>query len=96
MVPLSTFVKIERQSGPSAITHFNSYQSITINGLHNIKGGFSSADAITAMEELSAKLLPKEYAYEWAGMALQEKEAGNASVFVFALSLIFVFLFLFL
>ncbi len=94
MVPLSTFVKIVRQSGPSSITHFNSYQSITINGLHNIKGGFSSADAITAMEELSAKLLPKGYDFEWAGMALQEKEAGNASVYVFALSLIFVFLFL--
>ena len=94
MVPLSTFIKIKRQSGPSSITHFNSYQSISINGLHNIKGGYSSADAITAMEELSAKILPKEYDFEWAGMALQEKEAGNAAIYVFALSLIFVFLFL--
>ena len=94
MVPLSTFVKISRQSGASSITHFNSYQSITINGLHNIKGGYSSSDAIAAMEELSAKVLPKEYDFEWAGMALQEKEAGSAAVYVFALSLIFVFLFL--
>ncbi|MBL0687356.1 MAG: efflux RND transporter permease subunit [Sulfurospirillum sp.] len=95
MVPLSAFVKIERQSGPSVITHFNSLQSISINGLHNIQGGFSSTDAITAMEELSDKFLSeKEYSYEWAGMALQEKEAGNAAAYVFALSLIFVFLFL--
>jgi len=94
MVPLSAFVKIKRQSGPSSITHFNSYQSITINGLHNIKAGYGSGDAIAAMEELSAKVLPKGYDFEWSGMALQEKEAGNAAMYVFALALIFVFLFL--
>jgi multidrug efflux pump subunit AcrB len=94
MVPLSAFVKINRTSGASSIDHFNSYQSITINGLHNIKGGYGSGDAIQAMEELSAKFLPKGYDFEWAGMALQEKEAGNAAAFIFLLSLIFVFLFL--
>ena len=94
MVPLNTFVQIKRTSGASVITHFNSYQSITINGLHNIKGGYSSSDAIRAMEELSAKLLPREYDFEWSGMALQEKEAGNAAAFIFLLSLTFVFLFL--
>ena len=94
MVPLNTFVHIERISGASVINHFNGYQSITINGLHNIKGGYSSTDAIKAMEEISAKILPKEYDFAWSGMALQEKEAGNMAMFIFGLSLIFVFLFL--
>jgi len=94
MVPLSAFVQISKTSGASAINHFNSYQSITINGVHNIREGYSSTDAITAMEELSVKVLPAGYSFEWSGMALQEKEAGNAAAFIFLLSLTFVFLFL--
>jgi len=94
MVPLGAFVEVKRSSGPSVINHFNGYQSITINGLHNIKEGYSSMDAIAAMEELSAKYLPKGYDFKWSGLALQEKEAGNAMVLIFGLSLLFVFLFL--
>ncbi len=94
MVPLGTFITISRQSGPSSISHFNSYQSIAINGVHNSRDGYGSSDAINAMEEISAKMLSRGYSYEWSGMALQEKEAGNAAIFIFALSLIFVFLFL--
>lgn len=94
MVPLSAFVDVKRTSGPAVINHFNGYQSITINGLHNLKEGYSSMDAINAMEELSAKYLPKGYDFKWSGLALQEKEAGNAMMLIFGLSLLFVFLFL--
>ncbi|RLA76157.1 MAG: hydrophobe/amphiphile efflux-1 family RND transporter, partial [Epsilonproteobacteria bacterium] len=94
MVPLSTFVEIKKTSGAAVINHFNSYQSISINGLHNLKDGYSSTDAIMAMEELSSKILSKDYGYEWAGMALQEKEAGSAAMIIFLLSFTFVFLFL--
>jgi hydrophobe/amphiphile efflux-1 (HAE1) family protein len=94
MVPLSAFVEVKRTSGPSVINHFNGYQSITINGLHNIKEGYSSMDGILAMEELSSRYLPSGYDFKWSGLALQEKEAGNAMMLIFGLSLLFVFLFL--
>ena len=94
MIPLSTIVKIKNTIGPNVITHFNGYQSIAVNGVHNIKGGFSSADAIIAIEELAKKYLPPEIGYEYSGITLQEKQAGNAAVFIFMLSLLMVFLFL--
>lgn len=94
MVPLSSFIKVSQQSGPMMIEHFNGYRTITINGLHNIKGGYSSGEAIAAMEAIAAKTLPKGYGFAWSGMALQEKTAGNATVYIFALSLFMVFLFL--
>ena len=94
MIPLSTIVKIRNISGPNSITHFNAYQSIAVNGVHNIKNGFSSADAITAIEELAASELPTSIGHEYSGMTLQEKEAGNAAMYIFMLSLLMVFLFL--
>jgi len=94
MIPLSTIVKIKNTIGPNVITHFNGYQSIAVNGVHNIKKGFSSSDAIAAIEETAAKYLPSGIGYEFSGITLQEKEAGNAAVFIFILSLLMVFLFL--
>ncbi|WP_294953302.1 multidrug efflux RND transporter permease subunit [Sulfurovum sp.] len=94
MIPLSTIVKIRNISGPNSITHFNGYQSIAVNGVHNIKGGFSSADAIAAIEELAATQLPASIGHAYSGITLQEKEAGNAAVYIFILSLLMVFLFL--
>ncbi|GGD48153.1 transporter [Malaciobacter pacificus] len=93
MIPLSTVVKISQVTGPNTITHYNGYQSIAINGLHNLKDGYSSGDALETLEEV-AKTLPSSVGYEFAGMSLQEKEAGNAAIYIFALSLLMVFLFL--
>ncbi len=93
-VPLSTIVDIKQVSGVSTITHFNSYQSIAINGVHNIRGGYSSGDALTAITKIAEINLPKDIGYEFSGMSLQEKEAGNAAVYIFALSILMVFLFL--
>ena len=94
MIPLSTIVKIRNISGPNSITHFNAYQSIAVNGVHNIKKGFSSSDAIDAIEELATSQLPTSIGYEYSGITLQEKEAGNAAMYIFMLSLLMVFLFL--
>jgi multidrug efflux pump subunit AcrB len=80
IVPLSAIVEIKRTSGVSTITHFNSYQSIAINGVHNIKGGYSSGDALNAIEQIAKETLGSEVGYEFAGMSLQEKEAGNAAI----------------
>ncbi|NOR55249.1 MAG: efflux RND transporter permease subunit [Sulfurovum sp.] len=94
MIPLSTIASIKNSSGPNSITHFNAYQSIAVNGVHNIKNGFSSADAITAIEELAKEVLPTNIGYAYSGITLQEEEAGNAATFIFMLSLLMVFLFL--
>ena len=93
-VPLSTIVNIKQVSGVNTITHFNSYQSIAINGIHNIKEGYSSGDAIKALEQIAKTELPSTIGYELSGMSLQEKEAGNAAIYIFSLSLLMVFLFL--
>lgn len=93
MIPLSTFTTITQITGPNTITHYNGYQSIDINGLHNLKDGYSSGDALNALEKV-AKTLPSSVGYEFAGMSLQEKEAGNAALYIFALALLMVFLFL--
>ena len=94
MVPLSTVVKIKQVTGANTITHYNGYQSISINGLHNLKEGYSSGDALKALETVAKQTLPNSIGYEFAGMSLQEKEAGNAAIYIFALSLLMVFLFL--
>jgi len=67
---------------------------IAVNGVHNIKEGCSSADAITAIEELAKQYLPKDIGYAFSGISLQEKEAGNAALYIFMLSLLMVYLFL--
>jgi hydrophobe/amphiphile efflux-1 (HAE1) family protein len=94
MIPLSTVARIKKTSGASTITHFNAYESIAINGVHNIREGYSSADAITAIDALVKSELSPSIGYEYSGMTLQEKEAGSAAVYIFMLSLLMVFLFL--
>jgi len=93
-IPLSALLTIKKVSGTNTITHFNSYQSISVNGLHDLQKGFSSGDAIKSIEAIASNTLPNSIGYEFAGMSLQEKEAGNAAMYIFALSLLMVFLFL--
>jgi len=94
MIPLSTIATIKKSIGANSITHFNAYQSIAINGLHNIKGGYSSADAIKAIDEIAKRELPSYIGYEYSGITLQEKEAGDTAFYIFILSLLMVFLLL--
>ena len=90
MVPISALVKVVEITGPQNITHYNLYRSIQING--NAAPGYSSGQAMAAMEEIADRVLPKEYGYSWSGMSYQERLAGNAQVYVFTFVVIVVFL----
>ena len=90
MVPLSAVINIKNINGPQNITHYNLYRSIQINGA--AAPGYSSGDAMQAMEEIQRRVMPKEYGFEWSGMSLQEKKSGDAMVMTFAFVLIVVFM----
>ena len=90
MVPISALVTLHESKGPQNISHYNLYRSIQINGA--AAPGHSSGDAIAAMEEISARVLPSSYAYEWSGMTYQEKLSGNSTVYVFIFVALVVFL----
>ncbi len=90
MVPLSGLVTLHAEVGARNITHYNLYRSAPING--EPAPGFSSSQAIQAMEEVAAKVLPDTMGFEWTGDAYQEIKAGNMLPYIFALALAFVFL----
>lgn len=92
MVPLSTLVSLESTSGPEFTTHFNLYRSAEIIG--GAAPGFSSGQAMTALEEVFQQVMPPEMGYAWNTLAFQQKRAEGGSVGIFALSLLFVFLIL--
>lgn len=92
MVPLPTLLSIRDTAGPQTIFRFNMYPSATITGQANV--GYSSGQAIAAMEQLSARVLPREMGYEWSGVTFQQIQAGNQAPLIFAMALVFVFLFL--
>jgi len=90
MVPLSALIKVKEIIGPQNLTHFNMYRSIQINGA--AAPGYSSGEAMKAMEEIADRVLPKSYGYEWSGMSYQEKLAGNAQIYVVIFVTLVVFL----
>lgn len=92
MIPLSTLTSIDDIVGPNFIARYNLFRSSTLNGTPN--AGFSSGQAIAAMQAVADKSLPSSMGYEWTGQSLQEVEAGNSIIIIFALALIFVYLFL--
>jgi HAE1 family hydrophobic/amphiphilic exporter-1 len=90
MIPLSNLVKITPITGAQAITHYNLFRAIELNGAQ--AEGASSGDAIKAMEGLAAELLPPTMGYEWSGLSLDETESGGQAPLIFGLGIIFVFL----
>jgi HAE1 family hydrophobic/amphiphilic exporter-1 len=92
MVPYSIFSSIERVYGPEQLTRYNMYTSAMING--EAATGFSSGDAIAAIEEVAKKNLPKGFSHEYSGMTREEIESGNQIVFIFLICLLFVYLLL--
>ncbi len=90
MVPLSALIKVQEMIGPQNLTHYNMYRSIQINGA--AAPGYSSGDAMTAMQKIAKKVLPPSYGYEWSGMSYQEKLAGNAQIYVVIFVTLVVFL----
>jgi hydrophobe/amphiphile efflux-1 (HAE1) family protein len=91
MIPLSTLCTLKEDAGPSLVQRYNMYPTAEISGA--AAPGYSSGQALDAMERLAAKL-PQGYGFQWSGTAYQEKESGSAQGLIFALAIIFVFLFL--
>ena len=92
MVPLGTLTDISPSVGPSIISLYNLYPSSNIYGM--AAPGYSSGEAIQALETLAKQLLPAGMSYEWTSTAYQEKVAGNMSYLIFILSLVLVYLIL--
>jgi HAE1 family hydrophobic/amphiphilic exporter-1 len=92
MIPLSTVTSYKVTESAPLISHFNIYRSAEIDG--SPKQGFSSGQAIQALQRTAARVLPEGYGYEFSGLSLQEIKSGSSAVYIFALSVVFVFLFL--
>nr|MCU0584151.1 efflux RND transporter permease subunit [Syntrophales bacterium] len=92
MVPLSALVGTEWVTGPDLLPHFNGFPAAKVNG--NAASGYSSGQAIEAMEEVAKEVLPPGYTFAWSGLAFEEKQAGGTSAIAFAFGLLFVFLIL--
>lgn len=92
LVPLSTLIKVERVNGPELINRFNIFPAAKVMG--DPAAGYSSGQAIAAMEETAQKVLGNDYSLSWIGSAYQEKLAGGASTQAFMFGLIMIFLIL--
>jgi hypothetical protein len=92
MVPLSTLGDLKPIVGPETLTHYNNHASALINGV--AASGYSSRQAVAAMERAAETALPRDFAFEWTGITFEELKAGSISTATFALAIIFVFLIL--
>jgi hydrophobe/amphiphile efflux-1 (HAE1) family protein len=92
MVPLQSIAGARIVTGPQAITRYNNYPSVTING--SPAPGIASGTALAAMAEVSAKTLPPGYGFEWTGTAFEEQAASGQTAIILGLALLFAFLFL--
>ena len=92
MVPLNTLGSLRAIAGPETVTHYNNYPSALINGA--AAPGFSSSQAIAAMERAAATALPRDFTFEWTGITYQEIRAGSIALLVFGLAIVFCFLIL--
>lgn len=91
-VPLSSFVRLEKVYGPEQLTRYNMYTAALVNG--DAAPGFSSGDAIAAINRVVTTELPRGYSYEYSGMTREQILSGNQAVYIFIICLIFVYLLL--
>jgi len=89
-VPLSSVVKVSQGTGAPAITHYNLYRSVEIQGSE--APGHSSGQGIAALEKLTKTLLPSRYHYAWTGISLEETQSSATTIMIFALALLVVYL----
>ena len=93
MIPLRALVAdVETLLGPLSISRYNQVQAAALSGSN--RAGFSTGEAIGALEALAGRVLPEGYALEWTGTSRQELEAGGLVAVIFALALVFAYLFL--
>lgn len=89
MVPVGTLMTLNKVIGPESVSRYNLYNSITVNATP--AAGYSTGDAMTAIEQLAIAELPANYGYEWTGMAYEESQAGSQTILIFGLSFIFIY-----
>ena len=92
MVPYSDFMSLSKTYGMSEITRHNLYNSSEVTGAQ--ASGYSSGQALQAIQEVAQRSLPKGYDYDWAGISKDEAEQGNTAIIIFMVCLIFVYLIL--
>lgn len=92
MVPLSSFISIEKVYGVDQITRYNMYPSAELNG--EAKAGFSSGAVILAIQKVAKTKLPTGYDIDWAGITRDEVATGNQAIYIFIICLLFVYLLL--
>jgi HAE1 family hydrophobic/amphiphilic exporter-1 len=92
MIPLSTLINYTVTENAPLVSHYNLFRSAEIDG--GAAPGYSSGQAIDALKEVAASVLPAGYGYEFSGLSREEINAGNSTLTIFALSIVFVFLFL--
>ncbi|RVU01040.1 efflux RND transporter permease subunit [Mucilaginibacter limnophilus] len=89
MVPANSLVTLKRVYGPETVTRNNLFNAVTINGVP--KPGYSTGDAIKAIEETAKQTLPRGFGYEWTGMTREEINSGSQILLIFVMSMIFVY-----
>lgn len=92
MVPISEYVNLRRVYGPSNINRFNLFTSINVNV--TAADGYSSGQAIKAVEEVAAQMLPEGYGLDYSGLTRSEQESSNSTAIIFLLCIVFVYLIL--
>jgi hydrophobic/amphiphilic exporter-1 (mainly G- bacteria), HAE1 family len=92
MIPIRAVAEAKLVQGPQTVVRYNGFRAAIVNGAQ--KPGFSSGQALAAMERISATTLPTGYSFEWTGTALQEKAASGRTGIVLALAILFAYLFL--
>jgi hydrophobe/amphiphile efflux-1 (HAE1) family protein len=90
VLPLDAVGRLQPTTGPTTVPHYNMYGSAQING--GPAAGFSSSQAVTAMQRTAAATLPDGFSFEWTGVIYQQLSSGSASMLIFALAFVFVFL----
>lgn len=89
MSPITAFIDLKKVYSPEFLTRFNLFNAAFVNGSPN--PGFSSGDAIRAIEEVAAQTLPQGYGFEYSGLSREERGSGNQTVIIFVLSILFVY-----
>jgi len=92
MIPIRAVAEAKLVQGPQTVVRYNGFRAAVVNGAQ--KPGFSSGQALAAMERISATTLPAGYSFEWTGTALQEKAASGRTGIVLGLAILFAYLFL--
>ncbi len=89
MIPVTTLVSLEKVYGPETVTRNNLFNAVTINGIP--KPGFSSGEALKAVQAVADESLPRGYGYEWSGLTREEQQSGSQTSLIFLMSLVFVY-----